>query len=55
MIILIAFLLYVKKRIQIFRVFMVLNALEWTVASISLSQTKGDDINLNQMQNDTEN
>ena len=39
MIILIAFLLYVKKRIQVFRVFMVLNALEWTVASISLSQT----------------
>ena len=31
---------------------------EWTVASVSLSQTKGDDINLNdrnQMQNDTEN
>ena len=30
----------------------------WTAASVSLSQTKGDDINLNdrnQMQNDAEN
>ena len=34
------------------------NWVEWTAACISLSQTKGNDINLNdrnQMQNDTEN
>ena len=34
------------------------NWVEWTAASITLSQTKGNDINLNdrnQMQNDTEN